>query len=72
MPAFNALTNIPMLLVRGQKSDLLTNKTVALMQEKQAQLDVLDIPNIGHAPTLDEPQSRASIAALLARIEANS
>ncbi len=71
-PAFNALTNIPMLLVRGQKSDLLTNKTVALMQEKQAQLDVLDIPNIGHAPTLDEPHSRASIAALLARIEANS
>ena len=56
----------PLLLLRGAISDLLTPETVAGMRERAPQLVVVEVPDRGHAPTLDEPASRAAVEAFLA------
>ena len=63
--AFEALRDVPMVLLRGELSDLLTEDTVKQMQARNPALRSVTIPRVGHAPTLDEPESRAAIDALL-------
>ena len=60
-PLFDAVSAIPMLLVRGATSDILAPSCVATMQEKKPDLQFAEIPNRGHAPTLNEAASRAAI-----------
>lgn len=67
-PLFDAITGIPMLVIRGASSDILAPGCVALMREKKPDLAVVEIPNRGHAPTLNEPASRAAIDAFLASL----
>ena len=64
--AFEALNDVPMLLVRGELSDLISDATVAQMKARNPNMTTLNVPRVGHAPTLDEPQVRAAIDALLA------
>lgn len=64
--AFEALRNVPMLLVRGELSDLLSPDTVRQMQARNPAMKIIEVPRVGHAPTLDEPEVRAAIDALLA------
>ncbi|KWV90590.1 alpha/beta fold hydrolase [Erythrobacter sp. YT30] len=64
--AFEALNDVPMLLVRGELSDLISDATVAQMKARNPNMTTLNVPRVGHAPTLDEPQVRATIDALLA------
>ncbi|MBN8506507.1 MAG: alpha/beta hydrolase [Burkholderiales bacterium] len=61
-PLFEAVKNLPMLLLRGALSDLLSRETVAEMQRRLPLLNAVEVPQRGHAPTLDEP---AAMAALL-------
>lgn len=68
-PAFEALRDVPMLLVRGELSDLLTPETVARMADVNPAMRSITVPRIGHAPTLDEPEVRAAIKALLDGVE---
>lgn len=63
--AFEALAGVPMLLVRGGLSDLISAETVRQMGARNPAMTVLTVPDVGHAPTLDEPEVRAAIAALL-------
>jgi pimeloyl-ACP methyl ester carboxylesterase len=67
--AFEALRNVPMLLVRGGLSDLLSAATVKQMGARNPAMQVVTVPRVGHAPTLDEPEVRAAIAALLDSVE---
>jgi pimeloyl-ACP methyl ester carboxylesterase len=67
-PAFRALAGIPTALVHGALSDLLSAATVARMTAEMPGLAVAEVPRVGHAPTLDEPESVAAIDALLARV----
>ena len=67
-PAFRALAGIPSLVVHGEISDLLSAETVARMKAELPSLESVTVPNVGHAPTLDEPEAEAAIDALLARI----
>lgn len=64
--AFEALRDVPMLVVRGELSDLLSADTVKQMQVRNPAMRSLTVPRIGHAPTLDEPEVRAAIHALFA------
>ena len=66
--AFEALRDVPMLLVRGELSDLLTAETVKQMGVRNPVMTSVTVPRVGHAPTLDEPQAREAIDALLAKI----
>lgn len=71
-PAFRALAGRPVSLLRGELTDLLSLATVERMQAEHPGLDVVTVPGVGHAPTLDEPESVAAIDALLARILARA
>jgi pimeloyl-ACP methyl ester carboxylesterase len=63
--AFEALRDVPMLLVRGELSDLLSPDTVKQMGVRNPKLRSITVPRVGHAPTLDEPEVREAIHALL-------
>ena len=67
-PAFRALHGIPALLVHGALSDLLSHAAVEKMRADNRDLDVATVPDVGHAPTLEEPEAEAGIDRLLARI----
>jgi len=69
-PAFMALGNIPLTLLRGALSDLLTVETAATMQARLPQLEMVTIPHVGHAPSLEEPAAVAAIDRLLDRVMA--
>jgi pimeloyl-ACP methyl ester carboxylesterase len=67
-PAFRALAGIPALVVHGEISDLLSAATVARMKAEVPTLESVTVPDVGHAPTLDEPEAQAAIDRLLDRI----
>ena len=45
----------PMLLIRGETSDLLSPEIVAKMRKRAPKMDYVEVPGVGHAPMLDEP-----------------
>ncbi|RDC60403.1 Serine hydrolase-like protein [Alteripontixanthobacter maritimus] len=67
-PAFKALSGVPTLLLRGALSNLLTAETAARMQSAHDDLEIVTVPRVGHAPTLDEPAARQAIAKFLERL----
>jgi pimeloyl-ACP methyl ester carboxylesterase len=62
-----ALEGLPVAALRGEHSDLLGPQTHARMAEVVPGLDAVTVADRGHAPFLDEPESRAAISRLLAR-----
>jgi pimeloyl-ACP methyl ester carboxylesterase len=67
---FAAAQNIPLAILRGENSDLLSAATVAEMQRTNPSLDATTIANRGHAPFLNEPESQAAIHRWLAKVDA--
>jgi len=67
-PAFRALSGAPTLLLHGELSDLLSVETVQRMQAEHGKLEIVNVPRVGHAPTLDEPEVVEAIDRLLGRI----
>jgi pimeloyl-ACP methyl ester carboxylesterase len=65
-PVFDAIAPVPILVLRGAMSDLFAASTVDEMQRRHPNLRAVTIEQRGHCPTLDEPESRAAIAAFLA------
>ena len=66
--ALAALAGRPVLVVRGEASDILSATTAQAMADRLPDLELVTIPRTGHAPTLDEDVSRAAIARLLERV----
>lgn len=65
-PAFAGLAaGRPLLLVRGATSDLLDPEVAARMQDAAPQMAFCEVPGVGHAPMLDEPEAREAILAFL-------
>ena len=64
-PLFTALGQKPLLVVRGEKSDLLTAETAARMQQVAPGMTLATVAGVGHAPELNEPEAVAAIDALL-------
>ena len=50
----------PILMVRGQESDLLVMETIEAMREAQPAMKLVQIPGVSHAPSLDEPEAVAA------------
>lgn len=65
-PLFDALDGLPLALIRGANSDLLTPETVAKMRARRPDMLSVDVPGRAHIPFLDEPDSIALIHAFLA------
>jgi pimeloyl-ACP methyl ester carboxylesterase len=67
-PAFSALRGRPIALLRGGRSDLLTQAVAQDMANRLTSLELTIVPDVGHAPALDEPEAVAAIDRLLARV----
>lgn len=67
-PMFDLLAEIPILVIRGAHSDILSAETLAAMQQRHPDLESVTVPGRGHAPALDEPEAVAAIDAFLARL----
>ncbi len=67
--AFGALQGIPLLIVRGELSDLLSAATVEQMSIAVPELEAATISGVGHAPTLDEPDAILAIVRLFSRVQ---
>jgi pimeloyl-ACP methyl ester carboxylesterase len=59
-PLFDKVGMKPMLVIRGQNSDILSVETLAEMTRRLPHLVSLNIAGRGHAPTLNEPDPRIS------------
>ena len=60
-PLFLGGDDFPMLILRGETSDILSQATATRMAKERPQTRLVTIPNRGHAPTLTEPTSLAAI-----------
>ena len=58
---FEAVASLPILVIRGESSDILARECVEDMRSRKPDLQVVEVPRRGHAPTLDETTSRAAI-----------
>ncbi len=67
--ALEAFKDLPTLILRGETSDLFSEATATKMLGMMQNGELVTIPRVGHAPTLEEPQSLDAIAALLQRVE---
>jgi len=68
--ALGGLAAVPVLVVRGGRSDVLSADVAARMIERLPQGELVTVPEVGHAPTLSEPAAAAGIARLLGRVAA--
>ena len=67
-PLFRALAEKPLLVVRGERSDLLSAAALERMQAAVPDMKSVTVPGVGHAPMLDEPEACATIGSFLARL----
>ena len=56
-PLFEALRDIPTGVIRGANSDILSSATLVEMRQRHPKLISAEIPDRGHVPFLDEPES---------------
>jgi pimeloyl-ACP methyl ester carboxylesterase len=66
---FDALACLPVMVVRGTKSDILSQATVEAMRDRRSSLDVVEVADEGHAPRLTQPHTASRIAAFIASCE---
>lgn len=67
-PGYMALAGRPLLLLRGELSDLLSTETLGEMARRIPDAVAVSVRRMGHAPTLDEPEAVQAIERLLERV----
>src|SRR5262245_56048184 len=69
---FDALARVPVMVVRGTNSDILSAATVQAMRERRRSLEVVEVADEGHAPRLSDAPNAGRIAAFVASSEDGS
>lgn len=67
-PLFDALAGLPLALIRGANSDLLTAETAQEMARRRPDMIHADVPGRGHVPFLDEPEALGVLGQWRARL----
>jgi pimeloyl-ACP methyl ester carboxylesterase len=70
-PLFDACEGLPLALIRGDASDVLSHATAQEMQRRRPDMLVVSLAGRGHVPFLDEPEALACINAWLERVRAS-
>ena len=65
-PQFGALAHVPVQIIRGENSDLLSAETVEEMRRRHPRTQAITVPRQGHAPLLDDAPTMDAIARFLA------
>ncbi len=68
-PLFDACAGLPLALIRGGNSDLLTQACADEMRRRCPDMDFANVPDRAHIPFLDEPQAVAILHAYLAKVK---
>ncbi|MFM2021936.1 MAG: alpha/beta fold hydrolase [Sphingomonadales bacterium] len=68
-PAFAALADVPLLVMRGEKSDILEKTVGTKMIKKSEKAALATVKGVGHAPSLDEPDAQEAILQFLKTIK---
>jgi pimeloyl-ACP methyl ester carboxylesterase len=67
-PYYRALAGRPVLVLRGEYSDLLPEPVAQRMASEIPDVEVVVVHGVGHAPDLDEPEAMVAINRLLKRV----
>jgi pimeloyl-ACP methyl ester carboxylesterase len=68
-PLFRSLKPIPILVLRGECSDILSAETVEKMKAEKPDLEAVVVKERGHVPLLNEPEAESAILSFLARAD---
>lgn len=64
-PLFDGLQGLPLALIRGANSDLLTPETALKMRDRRPDMGFAEVPDRAHIPFLDEPEAVSLICSFL-------
>lgn len=65
---FDAFAGLPLALLRGENSSLLSRETVMKMQRRQPQMIAAEVKGRGHIPFLDKPECLTVLKQFLGKI----
>lgn len=66
---FEGLKNVPVLILRGENSDLLSAETLEAMRKSHPDCETVTVPGQGHAPLLNRSELIQRIKRFVARVE---
>ncbi len=67
-PQFDALAGVAVMVIRGALSDILSAQTVEAMRQHHPSLEVVEVPDQGHAPLLADRETIGRIEAFIAAV----
>lgn len=68
-PLWDATAGLPVALIRGANSDLLSQACADEMRRRRPDMIFTSVPDRAHIPFLDEPESLAALRAFVAAVE---
>ncbi len=69
-PVYQALGDIPLLILRGELSDILSGAASRKMTDALPNARLVEVSGVGHAPTMDESEARAAIDSWVSELPA--